>query len=399
MYDMKIELNIPKLGMWLGLFLIAYLNISAMLWEGLSNSLAVSLIMILVSIIGLSVLFIRTIPTQSIKMALFLYYLYIISVSICNNYLRVYMQEPTMVFSCAFWIFSFLLFWECGMQNSINGELFSKIFFLLTIVCFVLFCRFYSTNLQQEFQLTALNVVYYFLFMLPAVLMSKSKKITGIGIALNIFAVLLSSKRGALIILMVSLFAWMLSDLSGSFTTKKLRKILLYLVVILVSLVAIRSIVDKLDLDIFDRMETFFSGEDEDGSGRTVIWSEYWNHMRQDGLLHNLFGRGYNATKLNPALRDLDISWAHNDFLQIVFDYGIVGFVMFCVIIGKLFKTAFEMKQFQYRYYRQFLVSLYIFLLCCFYSMVTIYPQWFLAMTAFWGIVIGDFERERSYRA
>ena len=88
------------------------------------------------------------------------------------------------------------------------------------------------------------------------------------------------------------------------------------------------------------------------------------------------------------------MAWAHNDFLQVLFDYGIIGLTIFCSIIVKLFMIARKMKRVQYCYYAPFLASLVIFVICCFVSMVTLQPQWFLAMAAFWGSVIGDFEQK-----
>ena len=145
-----------------------------------------------------------------------------------------------------------------------------------------------------------------------------------------------------------------------------------------------------------DRIESFIAGDDSDASGRTTIWKSYWNYIQQDSFLHNLIGRGYNATKRNPELLSLGMNWAHNDFLQVLFDYGIIGFLLFSNIILKLFSVARTMRKMQYCYQRHFLISLIVFVFCGFFSMVVLFPQWFLAMAAFWGFVIGDFEQERA---
>lgn len=396
---MKLKLNIPKIGLYLALFIIGYLNITAMLWDGGSTSLLISLAMLIVAAIALVLFAGKPIPTQNITLAIFCYYIYIVIICLFNGYLSVFVGEPTMIVTCAYWVFCFWLFYYCGNRESMNHKTFLTFFSVLMVICFILFCRYYAMNLETGGLLSGLNIVYYLLFMFPIVLMSTNKKVLNIGIAINILATLLSSKRGAFIILFFALLLWMLTDLSGKLTTKKLFKIILYVCVTIVIVSLARLIVDKLELNIFDRMETFISGEDSGGSGRSDIWSDYWEVMREDSILHNLFGRGYNATKLNPEIKGLGLSWAHNDFLQIVFDYGIVGFIIFMVVVAKLFITAGNMKKFGYRYYRQFLISLFIFVLCCVYSMVTIYPQWFLTMVAFWGIVIGDFDRERKAKA
>ena len=393
---MKLKLNVPKLVLLVALLIIGYLNITAMLWEGSGNSVLVSLGMLVVAGFGVFFLISKPIPKKSISLLLILYYLYIIIVSVFNGYISVFAGEITMIVTCAYWVFNFLVFAECGQRKVIDNKKISVLFFVLSLVCFALFWRYYSTNKTQTLQLTGLNVVYYFLFMLPIVLMNRNKKVIGIGIVINVFAVLLSSKRGALIIVLAALLIWLLTEFSGKLSVKTIFKMIGYVVISLIAITVIGKIVDQMGLDILNRMEGFISGDDSGGSGRTDIWTAYWEHMRQDDILHNLFGRGYNATKLNPTLKNLGLSWAHNDFLQILFDYGIVGFTIFLIFIAKLFAVARKMRKFHYPYYRQFLVSLVIFLLSCAYSMVMSYPQWFPTMAAFWGFVIGDFERERA---
>jgi len=362
---------------------------------GAATSTFVALSMLIVALIALFLLICRPLQVKSAAAALLVYYLYIVVVSVCNDYFSEFLRQPTLVVACAFWIFIFLMFTECGRQQSIKVQTFSKIFFALTLVCFALFCRYYATNQDVESQLSGLNVVYYILFMLPIVLMGENKIIVGIGIIINILAVLLSGKRGALIAVLVAVLIWAWTENTGKITVKKLLKTLLYIGLAVAATFAVFSLVDRLGLNILDRMGSFLSGED-DGSGRVDIWMVFWKHMKKDSFLYNFFGRGYNATKLNPTLKDLGMSWAHNDFLQILFDYGVVGFLLFATFVVRLFKAAGEMRKHKYRYYRQFFISLIVFLLCCSYSMVTLNPQWFLAMAAFWGIVIGDFEQERG---
>ena len=311
-------------------------------------------------------------------MLLLVYYLDSIIVCLLNGYTSMYLQEPTMVFTHMYWVFVFILFKEAVKSKNLSAKTFTRIFSILIIVCFVLFCRYYMTNQSEKYSLTGLNVVYYLLFMFPILLMSNDKKIVTVGVVLNLIAVLLSGKRGALIAIVAALVIWRQSDLNYKSSKEKMLKMLFAIAVGVVAVYGVLEIVERLDLDILDRMQSLLAGEDSGGSGRTDIWETYWEHMKTDSPWKNLIGRGYSAAKRNPSYRGLGLGWAHNDFLQILFDYGIIGLGIFVSIIVKLFAIARRMKAVQYRYYAPFLSSLVIFVLCCCFSMVTMLPQWIL---------------------
>jgi O-antigen ligase len=392
---MRIRLSLPKLGLLLALLLIGYKNITSLLWQySFSDSTLISLVMLIVAVIALYVVVRSPIPKKSVTLTLLLYYICILLSCILNGYANIFAKEPTLLFAIAYWIFIFFLFQEIGKNRMLTAERFTNYFFLLTVVCFVLLFRYYFTNLLQTVQLTGLNVVYYLTFMFPIVLMSDNKKIVSVGIAMNLLAALISGKRGALLAMVVSLAIWMYTDLRDQRKRKKMFKVLLYIVIAVAAFFAVEIVVEKLNLDILRRVEALVNGEDSGGNGRTKIWSIYWDYLKNDSLVNNIFGRGYTATKRNPSLIGLGMGWAHNDFLQVFFDYGIIGLLLFCSIVYKLFANYFSMRKSGYRFHRQFLISLVIFLFGCSMSMTTIQPQWFLAMAALWGFVVGDYERE-----
>lgn len=396
---MKIKLNLPKMGLFLAFAIIGYQNITALLWQVPSGAESlVSLSMLIVSVISVYLLACVPIPRNSIALTLLIFYYYIIFTCLCNGYLPIFMQEPTLVFTLAFWIFDFWLFYSAAKRRVITSEVITKLSFLLTVICFALLCRYYMINMAQKNPLSGLNVVYYLIFMLPIVMMSTNKKIVNLGIVMNLIAVLLSGKRGALIAFAIPLLIWIQMNFREQHGRKKLYRLLLFVIIGVVSISVLSSFVDRLDLDIMDRMTSLFNGEDADGNGRTEIWAEYFAHMEQDGFLRNVIGRGYIATKRNPTLKALGMGWAHNDFLQILFDYGMFGFAIFCCVVMKLFTTYQAMRRNGYPLCGQFLCSVMIFIFCCSFSMVTIYPQWFLPMAAFWGFAIGDFECEQRKR-
>lgn len=392
---MKMKICVSKLYIYLALLLIGYQNITSMYWQFSSSNADsfLSIMMIIVVIASLHITFRKPISTTNIVFIMILYYLYILCVCIFNGYYDLFIQEPTMLFTMSYWMFLFCLFYGISNGYTISIQKLSSIIFALTIVCFVLFLRYYSTNLKTG-GLSGLNVVYYITFMLPFILVNKRKKIGSIGMAINLFVALLSGKRGALIAVAISWIIWMNSNLKNQPSKKKILKTFQYLIICIVAVFIIEMIINKLGLDIMDRMMEIISGEDDTGSGRTKIWSSYIDYMMSDNIINTFFGRGYISAKRNPELSSLNLGWAHNDFIQVMFDYGIIGLFVFCIIIIKFFKYSLRMKKRGYEFHKQYLISLVIFIICSCFSMVTIYPQWFLSMAAFWGIIIGDYEKK-----
>ena len=74
--------------------------------------------------------------------------------------------------------------------------------------------------------------------------------------------------------------------------------------------------------------------QDDGGSGRDQVWRTTWSMISESNLEELLFGHGFNAVlKLSP----LALS-AHNDFLEMLFNYGIIGFVPYLLLHFQLIK-------------------------------------------------------------
>ena len=124
------------------------------------------------------------------------------------------------------------------------------------------------------------------------------------------------------------------------------------------------------------------------GSGRIDIWRRALSAIKsQPGYL--LLGHGYGALAS-------DIRWAHNDVVEIFYDFGLMGLALYLVFIGKLIRIFFEMKKFGYRHFGAFAVSMVWWFWGAMTDVFVNYPYWFLGIALFWGITIADFENAKK---
>ena len=70
----------------------------------------------------------------------------------------------------------------------------------------------------------------------------------------------------------------------------------------------------------------FEAMNEDEGNGRLDIYSDVFVQYLDSDLFSQLFGHGYNMVSVvlkGPS--------AHNDFLEVLYDYGIIGFIILSI--------------------------------------------------------------------
>lgn len=171
------------------------------------------------------------------------------------------------------------------------------------------------------------NVVYYLLMFLPLTSMIQSNLLRRILYLLQGFVVLVSNKRTALIAFVCYCLCseWMNNkNITGR---KKAYKGMAYILIVIILYIAFPVICQKLNITVFNELEASHIAEDG-GSNRLFIYGQLWLAQKSSDLLHWIIGSGYNSVLLSKICTDgvlgENVS-AHNDFLEVLYDYGIVG--------------------------------------------------------------------------
>jgi O-antigen ligase len=118
-------------------------------------------------------------------------------------------------------------------------------------------------------------------------------------------------------------------------------------------------------------------------NGRELIYNVTWNMIVNSTNAQLIFGHGHNSVRADSPLR---IS-AHNDFLEIIYDYGIIALMIYMGL------WIYVIKQFifHYRnntiYFIPYTLSVCIFAVMAIVSQLVVYVSYFLYLVMFWGIV------------
>ena len=101
-------------------------------------------------------------------------------------------------------------------------------------------------------------------------------------------------------------------------------------------------------------------------SARNMIYGKIWNEIVTDtSLLHLLFGRGANSSIIVAT------NYAHNDWLELMINNGLLGVSLGAFFYISLYKTAHRYRRvFGRTYYTAFLMMILVIFLPTFFSMI-----------------------------
>lgn len=235
----------------------------------------------------------------------------------------------------------------------------------------------------------ALNSVYYVLLLLPIVFIQKNKLLIALEIVALFASVLLSGKRTAFIVLIAALILPIVLSLKKG-EGKKGRQVLLLILIIALLFITYNYLSSVFDITLFERFEDI--GEDE-GSGRLTIYKEVIEGFGNSSFLEKLFGHGFNGVANDGVVMfrpdwatSVSATSAHNDFLEVIYDYGIIGLLFYIVIIVKLIKNAVALRKINMDYFKMYVSAIVTFLLMSMFSHLIIYPTYVAFLWMFFSL-------------
>lgn len=175
------------------------------------------------------------------------------------------------------------------------------------------------------------NVGYTFVALLPAlILFHKKPVIEYLGMIVCGLFILLSLKRGAIVCGSVCILWYLFINLKKSKKSKKWIILLAGVAIVLVSVYTIIYLRETSNYFVL-RMEQTTAGE---SSGRDSYFTLFFNYfLHENNSVGILFGNGADAT-----LR-IGGNYAHNDWLEILINQGLIGLIIFLVYWISFYKT------------------------------------------------------------
>lgn len=186
----------------------------------------------------------------------------------------------------------------------------------------------------RETEYVVMNYAYNILAFIPIVLLLKNKTIKYILLGIAIVAIFLSYKRGPLVILP---FMYLLYQHGLPNSKKNFIKQLLGLLIAVVLFILVYYIVDTASGGFLS--SRFAKSELQYGSSRDELWSTAISDIASRDFFTLLIGKGSGSSI------DLLTSGVHNEWLEFLFSFGIIGVTLYFLFGVSLIKKFVKMKK------------------------------------------------------
>lgn len=276
------------------------------------------------------------------------------------------------------------------IKNSSNTKLFFILVSLLLVLLVSDYIRFRAaTFFIRGVEEGVINISYYPLYLLPLFLCIDKKIIRVIGLIV-VFAVVISSgKRGGSIALFFALFVYLMIKVTGQRKQNKLLHLTLFLAIAaVVGYFAIEKLADS-DLLIAFRLK-----EMEGGSGRSDIWADVIRMILNSNPFQLIFGHGYGAVTTHSSGKMV----AHNDFLELMYDYGLIVSIIYISLHANIIKKTVRMVKEHSFYAAPMAFSYAVFLVNSMVSHIFIYPKYIMLYALTWGAILALHEKEKTQK-
>lgn len=281
------------------------------------------------------------------------------------------------------WPSVFILFTSLFKYNSDYYGWIKSFVYVMFFINTSLFLLEISTRFSSNDALRT-NTIFFILMLTPMVTLIRN---TRNRFAL-LFAILtcsvISGKRSAMIAIALVLMIEWIRYMKNS-TRHKFRTVVTTVFAVIFLAGAVYAVESALGISFIER----FQGIEEDGgSGRTEAFIQVSFRYSQLPLEDKLWGCGHNAVRIEDFV-SLDFSKdealsAHNDFLEVLYDYGLIGLILYLIFIFQIIALARYWKKVDREYYLSMLGSLAVFFVMSMVSHLVIYPTYSAYLMIFW---------------
>lgn len=263
-------------------------------------------------------------------------------------------------------------------QDKDNLAIFRKLF-----VAVLLFATLFFFQSRIDFlsnRLTQSNTIYFVFLTLPWLLLVKRNTSRSVLLILYTILGVWSLKRSMMLSLVFiwSLYLILLWKEKGGKTLKTVFVVIL----LFAGIYGFEYANNVLKGELVERV---YHEETDEGGDRLAIYQITWAMIQSSSTESIFFGHGHNAVRNNSIL---EMS-AHNDFLEIIYDYGLVILLLYLGLWVYVFRRCFSLYKIKSALAFPYTVSLIIFLVMSMVSHLVLYATYFNYLVVFWGSVEG----------
>lgn len=265
-------------------------------------------------------------------------------------------------------------------SDKYNGLLLWSMIIVAVLLTFFYYNNYSNNilyNIEQQY-----NGSYSVLYLLPFLLCVKNRYLRFGLMAMVLFIVIISLKRGGFFAVIAGLLAFFIISY---FSLKGNRFKVGHYLILISAITVLYFLIDYINLNftgsmLYDRIGSI---EENEGGGRFEIYKNYIGFIASDSLFHWIFGHGW-AGSLDSGFNVT----CHNDFLEVFVDFGLIGFSVYISFWVALFKLTRRMIREKFEYAAAMGASLAIFFVNSMVSHIFIYSWYMIEFSLFWGYMV-----------
>ena len=280
------------------------------------------------------------------------------------------------------WPCIFILFYHIAAYPRIIHRFLDKQLTKLFVWAFFFFPFTYMAFSYSEQHAT--NYVFFISLLFPFLFFLKEEK-RYIFFAIGLIISVLAFKRSGMLVATSAggLIVWhdFLKAKGRNSGTKKVLSIFFVL--------AMAGLFVAIDNYTGGHMSGRFSSIEEDGgSGRDTIFEFIIYKFSNLNPFEQTFGLGFNGVMNHQwyELKQGVFISAHNDFLEVICDFGYIGSAMYLVLIINVIVNTRRASNYSNQLYKANVMSIVIFIIISMVSHLFIYPTYFAYLIILWSI-------------
>ena len=275
----------------------------------------------------------------------------------------------------------FLFAANCSKYNK-NDNMIIWCMSIVAVMLSYYYISNYFSNIMYEHE-TQSNASYPILYLLPFMLCHRNKALKIGFMIVVLIVVMYSLKRGGIVALSCGLITYFYI----SQIRIKNRKIsIVPAISLIIVIVGLLYFIRYFNENILSGMlsDRLSDSVDSGGSGRLDIYKYYWNVFKDSSLSQLIIGRGWLGSIRSGSMG----LTCHNDILEVLIDFGIIGLSLYTIFIISLIKMCRKMIKNKHEYAPAMSASIAILLVNSMVSHIIIYPSYLIIFSLFWGFIV-----------